>query len=192
MLKKVGSVAKAIAQHAEVLNRVISVGMEHELAYFPVLRLEEPISFSRSRKRVFTHFQPAAYAIGDHYPNLISSSEHDAVVDIEPLLSIRLQEDAAATRGIVTRLHYRGFTLQDSEFSSGTPDISELLVPETYSLESGDHFDEDPRPYGGSLVRVGGEQDRGRLALLVCRALAATAIVLGEHTQEELVQLAEP
>lgn len=174
-------------QHKEVLNRVVSTGMDHELAYFPVMELPTPIMFHRARRK-FTHFQPAAYVIGGDYPDLAYHGVRDSWVGMEPQLSIRLQESKTAVDGIVGRLHYVEFALRDRRFKDGTPIIDTFLIPDAYTVEKGDHFEDNFR-YGRE-IEVGSSTDRGELAVLTGRALAATALLLGGYDQEQLSRIA--
>jgi hypothetical protein len=162
--------------------------MEDDLVYFPVVELPQPITFRRARK-TFTHFRAAAFAVGGDYPDIKFYGIRDEWVGIEPQLSIRLQEGATATQGLVSVIDYMPFALRDRSFSDGTPDVTPFLVPENYRVARGDSFCDDNRLYGGGGIEVGGPQDRGDLAIVTVRALAATADVFGAYNPQQLLDV---
>jgi hypothetical protein len=191
MPKKLENVSIAIERNKEVLARVAATGMEHELAYFPVMELPEPIRFYRGRMTA-THIMPAAFAIGGDRPDLGYHGIRGQKVDIEPTLSFRLQEGAVAASGIISMVRYKEFSLGDWQFQGGTPDISGLLAPAVFAVAPAEEQDGrfiDGPVYGGSPIEVGSNADKGDLAIFTSRVLDAAAVLLGGYDQQQLIQI---
>ena len=53
---------------------------------------------------------------------------------------MRLQQGANTKSGIVTSVNYAEFEVHEIDFADGTPDLSDRLVPITFSVQRGDHY----------------------------------------------------
>lgn len=205
---RVTPVADAVARNRAVLDRLALTGMDYGLPWFIPARLDEPISFRRAGKTaLFSHVSVSAFGLGGDIPRPEEQPLQSGMsIEAAPIVSMRLQNGADAKSGVVTRVKYADFEVSEMEFAGSVPDFSGRLIPESFSVQRGNHhtiteadreaLDYDVSEpanfvYGGEeLMAIGGPADRGDIARLAARTIDATTQIYGVFGQAMLNKLA--
>lgn len=138
---------KVLEDHAKTVTHIMESGEYFDIAALPSMALPRSLSF---RKIAYSHVSVERFLTDTHHSRI---AHPEMLVPFRPALSLMLQTEPAAERGLVARIDFATFGLSplhlaDEEFAVGF-----LLKPKAFSLYSGQHFSKEGEWIAGGPLK---------------------------------------